>query len=106
MATTRARASRAQIFQPFDALPGYREILKKQERKVVPRKELSEDDYETLNRNVYQIQKGSMVRLVYYDNGQYVEKTGVVAKINLDTKMVQVVTTRINLMDVVEIEIL
>ncbi|MCD7892082.1 MAG: YolD-like family protein [Erysipelotrichaceae bacterium] len=47
-----------------------------------------------------------MVRLVYYDNSQYVEKTGVVAKINLDTKMIQIVMTKINLMDVVEIEIL
>ncbi|MCD7950681.1 MAG: YolD-like family protein [Erysipelotrichaceae bacterium] len=106
MATSRVRAPRAQMFQPYDALIGFKELLKEQERVVVPKKVLSEDDYEMLNYNVHQIKKGTMVRLVYYDKGQYVEKTGMVAKINLDTRMVQIVTTRINLMDVVEIEIL
>lgn len=106
MTTARARAPRAQMFQPFDALPGYREILREQERVVVPKKVLSEDDYEMLNRNVYQMKVGSMVRLVYYDRGQYVEKKGLVAKVNFDTRMVQIVTTRIDLMKVVEIEIL
>ncbi|MCD7892081.1 MAG: hypothetical protein LUG60_00135 [Erysipelotrichaceae bacterium] len=57
MATSRARAPRAQMFQPFDALAGYREILKEQERIVVPKKVLSEDDYEILNYNVHQIKK-------------------------------------------------
>lgn len=40
----KARASRAQIFQSFDALKGFREILKEKERVIVPKKILSEDD--------------------------------------------------------------
>lgn len=34
----RTRAQRAQIFQSFDALKGFREILKEQERVLVPQK--------------------------------------------------------------------
>lgn len=40
----KARVSRAQIFQSFDALKGFREILKEKERVIVPKKILSEDD--------------------------------------------------------------
>ncbi len=34
----KSRAKRAQLFQSFDALKGFREILKEQERIIVPKK--------------------------------------------------------------------
>ena len=102
----RTREQRAQIFQSFDALQGFRETLREQERIVVPKKYLSEDDYEELNRTVHQIQPGMMVRVVFYDQGQYVELQGKVAKINLTTKMIQIVKSKFNITDFVDIEIL
>ena len=47
-----SRVQRAHVFSAFDALKGYKELLKEQERVVVPKRTLSEDDYEILNRQI------------------------------------------------------
>ncbi len=101
----RTRAQRAQIFQSFDALKGFREILKEQEKIVVPKKILSEDDLAELDYKVHQIKVGMMIKVVYYDKGQYIQLEGRVAKINLDTKMIQIVKTKLSLKELVNIEI-
>lgn len=100
------RAQRAQIFQSFDALKGFREILKEQEKVIVPKKILSEDDLYMLDCKIHQVEVGMMIKVVYYDKGQYIKLEGKVAKLNLDTKMIQLVKTKLNLKSIVEIEIL
>lgn len=102
----RTRAHRAQIFQSFDALKGFREILKEQERIVVPKKILSEDDLAELDFKVHQIKVGMIIKIVYYDKGQYVQLEGKVSKFNLDTKMIQIVKTKLDLKQIVQIEII
>lgn len=101
----KSRAKRAQIFQSFDALKGFREILNEQERVIVPKKELSEDDLEQLDYTIHQIQVGMVVQVVYYENKQYVQIEGIVSKINLDTKIIQIVKTKINLLDIICLKI-
>lgn len=98
----KTRASRAQIFQSFDALKGFREILKEKERVIVPKKILSEDDLAELDYKVHQIQVGMIVKLTYYDNGQYVQIEGKVSKLNLDTKIIQIVKRKVDLKSVVD----
>ena len=44
------RKQRAYIFQSFDALKGFREMLKEKEQIQVSPRILSEDDLEELNR--------------------------------------------------------
>ena len=102
----RSNIQRAQIFQSFDALKGFREILKEQERIVVPKKVLSEDDLDDLDRKVHQLKKGMIVKVIYYDRGQYIQLEGVISKINLDTKILQIVKNKLNLLDIVDIEII
>ena len=46
-----------------------------------------------------------IVQVVYYENKQYVQIEGIVSKINLDTKILQIVKTKINLFDIINIEI-
>lgn len=101
----KSRAKRAQIFQSFDALKGFREILNEQERVIVPKKELSEDDLNQLDYIIHQIKVGMIIQVVYYENKQYVQIEGIVSKINLDTKILQIVKTKINLFDIINIEI-
>lgn len=101
----KTRASRAQIFQSFDALKGFREILKEKERIIVPKKILSEDDLAELDCKVHQIKVGMMVKVTYYDNNQYIQIEGKVSKINLDTKMIQIVKTKLDLKNVIDISI-
>lgn len=95
---------RTQIFQSFDALKGFREILRETERVIVPRKVLSEDDLDMLDRKIKMIKNGMIIKIIYYNNGQYIQLEGKVSKINLNTKFLQIVKTKINLKDVVDIK--
>lgn len=99
----KTRASRAQIFQSFDALKGFREILKEKERVIVTKKILSEDDCDILNRKLQCIHPGMIITVIYYDKGQYVQLEGKVSKMNLDTKILQIIKTKINFKSVVDI---
>lgn len=99
----RTKAQRAQIFQSFDALKGFREILKEQERIVVPKKILSEDDLTELDYKIHQVKVGMIIQIVYYDKAQYIQIEGVVSKINLDTKIIQIVKTKISLTTIINI---
>ncbi|MCR0155782.1 YolD-like family protein [[Clostridium] innocuum] len=102
----KTRAQRAQIFQSFDALKGFREILKEQEKIVVPKKILSEDDLAELDYKVHQIKVGMIIKIVYYDKGQYIQLEGKISKLNLDTKIIQIVKKQIDLRQLIEIDIL
>lgn len=101
----RTRAQRAQMFQAFDALKGFREILKEQERVLVPKKILSEDDLNELNYKIHQIKVGMIIQIVYYDKNQYIQLEGIVSKTNLDTKLIQIVKKKINLLNIVDVEV-
>lgn len=102
----RTRAQRAQMFQSFDALKGFREILKEQERIIVPKKVLSEDELNELDYKIHQVKVGMIIQIVYYDKNQYVQLEGIVTKINLDTKIIQIVKTKINFYSLVHINLL
>lgn len=101
----RTKAQRAQMFQSFDALKGFREILNEQERILVPKKILSEDDLNELDYKIHQIRVGMIIQIVYYDKNQYVQLEGIVSKINLDTKIIQIVKKKINILNIVNVKI-
>lgn len=100
------RCPRAQIFQSFDALKGFREILKEQETIQVPKRILSEYDLDQLDYTVKQIKPGMMLCIEYRQDNQYIQLTGKVSKIDLDSKFLQIVKTKINLLSITNIEIL
>lgn len=101
----RVRAQRAQIFQSFDSLRGFREIIKQTERIIVPKRELSNDDLEFLDRTVHQVQPGMVIKVIYYDKGKYVQFKGKVAKLDLENKKIQIVKKTLDLNDIVEMDI-
>ena len=49
---------------------------------------------------------GNNIRVVYFKNGKYYEKMGRVAKLNYDTRMIQVVMDNISFKNIVELEII
>jgi len=100
----KTRASRAQIFQSFDALKGFKEILKEKERVIVPKKILSEDNLAELDYKIHLVRIGMILQVTYYDKGQYIQIDGIVSKLNLDTKMIQIVKTKLDLKSIVDIK--
>ena len=57
-----------------------------------------------LDRKIKMIKNGMIIKIIYYNNGQYIQLEGKVSKINLNTRFLQIVKTKINLKDVVDIE--
>lgn len=105
MQNNHEKAERAKIFLPFDSLKGYRDIIKSKERVVVKRKLLSEDDCEVLDRKLRQVKKGMMIKIVYYDQMDYVEVQGMVSMIDTENQRVlQIVDKRINIKDIIELQ--
>lgn len=98
------KIQRAHIFSSFDALKGFRELLKEKERIVVPKRILSEDDLEILDKKIHQIEKGMIITVIYFDNGDYIKKTGIVSKIRLEERYIQIIKTKILLKNIVDIQ--
>ncbi len=81
---------------PFAALKGYSEALRKREKIIVPKIELSEDYMEELDQKLRQVQKNDMVKAVYFYKGAYLEKTGMVSKIDKIERNIWIVNEKIS----------
>lgn len=89
------RSNRAKQFMPFDALKGFREALREKEKIVVAKRELSEEQKEELDYKLRQIRKMDMVTVEYFQNGEYVQITGVVTRIDESSRVLKVVNKKI-----------
>ena len=97
------RADRAKQFMPFAALKGYPEALKKKEKVVVPKAIITEDYAEVLDRKLRAVKKNDIVTVVYYENGEYLKKTGMVSRMDDTAKVLKVVNTKIPYQDIYDI---
>lgn len=109
---------RAKIFAPFAALKGYEEAITSKQKIVVPRIELSEESKENLDLQLGKIErlvtKGQhpMITVVYFqmdkesieDGGEYIQFTGMVSKLDLTSRILQIVEKRLRLEDIYGIE--
>ena len=102
----REKVSRAKQFMPFDALKGLREALAAKEHIVVPKIELSEEMLEDLDHKFQLLSPGMMVTIVHYDKDEYIKTTGMIAKISITSRQIQVVNTKIFLDDIKSIELI
>lgn len=100
-----SREDRAKQFMPFAALKGYPEALRKKEKIVVEKQELSEEYKEELDYQLRQIKKNDMVTVVYYCKDEYLKLTGLVSKIDETARVLKIVNTKIHFEDLYEIGI-
>ena len=61
---------KGQQFQPFDALKGFKEALKKQEQQKIEKPILSEDQENKINEMLLNLKIQDKIELRYYDNNQ------------------------------------
>lgn len=97
-------SNRAKQFMPFAALKGLPEALAKKEKIVVPRPILSEDMMERLDYKMHQIQIGMMVTVTYYEDEECLKKTGMVAKLSSESRILQIVDKKISFDAILDIE--
>ena len=96
-------SDRAKQFMPFSALKGLDEALRAKEKIVVPKVELSPEMAEELDYKMHLLEKGKMVTVIYFSNGEYVKVTGLVARIDQTSRVIQIVNTKIRFDDIFDI---
>lgn len=99
-----SREERAKQFMPFAALKGYPDALRRMEKVVVPKMELSEEYQEDLSHRLRQIKKNDIITVVYFYKNEYLKKTGMVARIDETARILRVVNTKIPFDDIYDIE--
>lgn len=109
---------RAKIFAPFAALKGYEEAIAAKQKIVVPRIELSEESKEYLDLQLGEIDQllsrgqHPVITVVYFkkdkssntEDGEYIRFTGMVAKFDQTSHILQIVEKRLRLEDIYSIE--
>ncbi len=86
---------RAKQFMPFAA----------KEKILVPKIELSPEMEEELDRQMHLLSKGNMATVVYFQNGEYIKITGLVARIDETSRLLQIVNTKIRFEDILQVEV-
>ncbi|MBE5898359.1 MAG: YolD-like family protein [Lachnospiraceae bacterium] len=98
------RENRAKQFAPFAALKGFEDGIKWKEKVYVDKKELSEESLERLDNKFKEIKKNDIITIVYYNKGEYLRVTGMVARIDITARVLQVINTKIKFEDIYDIE--
>ena len=97
--------NRAKLFLSFDSLKGYKEMVKKKERIVVKRPELSEDSYYELDWKIHQIKVGELIKIIYFDRFEFISLEGMVTAIDLENKkQIKIVDKVIAIHNIIKIE--
>ena len=105
---------RAKIFAPFAALKGYEEAINLKQKIVVPRITLSEESKEYLDLQLGKMERmlldgqHPIITVVYfqkdkasYENaGEYIQFTGMVAKFDRTSRILQIVEKKLRLEDI------
>ena len=97
-------SDRARQFMPFSALKGFYDLIRERERVIVPKHEIAEDKAEELSVKMNMVERGMMVKVLYYSHGEYVSTEGIVTGIDLVFRKLTVVKTEIDLDDIWDIE--
>ena len=95
---------RAKQFMPFAALRGLPEALALKEKVAVPKIELSEERAEELDRKMHMLQKGQIATAIYFAGGEYLKKTGMIAGIDENARVLRIVNDKIAFDDILDIE--
>ena len=106
MAKKNEYADRAKIFLPFAALKGFEEALREQEKIIVEKKKISDEIKEKISKKLLSLNKGDMVRVVYFDNGEYIKVQGVVSNIDITYQKLTIVKTLVMFYDIYELTII
>ncbi|MCI5938496.1 MAG: YolD-like family protein [Bacilli bacterium] len=100
----RVKADRAKIFLPFDGLKGFKEALREKEKIKVAKKILSQEEKDNISYKLLQINKGNIIKIIYYEDGEYLEIEGMVSSIDYVFKTITIVYKKIDFNNILEIK--
>ena len=98
------KLDRAKIFLPFDALKGLQEALREKEKILVDKKILSIEEKEKIAHKLLQVKKGMIIKVIYYENNEYIELEGIVSSIDYTYQYLKIVKKEISFNDILDIK--
>lgn len=102
----RSHPDRARQFSPFAALRGYYELVYERERVIEPRRPLSEEEARVLDATIADLQRGAMVRAVFYEKEAYRTIVGTVSQVDMIYHDLWIVRTRIPFASLCALEVI
>lgn len=99
-----SKLERAKIFLPFDALKGFQEALREKEKVLVSKRILSNEEKEKISNKLIQIKKGMIIKIIYFENDEYIELEGIVSSIDFVYKTIKIVKKEILFSDILDIK--
>lgn len=108
MAKNRPRApmpnsERAKQFMPFSALRGLSAALAQKEKIYIPKREVSEEIADEIDRLMRTLNEGVLVDVMYYKNGEYLHVGGEVEIFSKVSRILQVSGVKIPFDDIYRI---
>lgn len=103
--TKMSREERAKQFMPFAALKGYPDALRRKEKVVVPKTELSEEYREELDRKLKLVKQNGIATVVYYEKGEYLQVTGMVSRLDETARVLKIVNVKIPFENIYDIRV-
>ena len=100
------REKRAKQFAPFDALTGLKDAirLKEYEHDAKMKKDLSDDIIEKISNNMKLVDKKTIVKIKYFDNGHEIEYVGNI-KLNIIDLYILIKNKIINFDNILDLDI-
>lgn len=98
-----SREDRAKQFMPFAALKGYPDALRKKEKIIVQKADISEEYAAELDRKLRRVRKNDIITVIYFSQGEYLKVTGMVSRIDDTARILKVVNTKIHFDDIYDI---
>ncbi len=102
----RPHPDRARQFSPFAALRGYYDLVHERERVIEPRRPLSEEEARALDATIADLQRGAMVRAVFYEKDAYRTIVGTVSQVDMIYHDLWIVRTRIPFASLCALEVI
>ena len=102
----RPHPDRARQCSPFAALRGYYELVHERERVIESRRPLSEEEARALDATIADLQRGAMVRAVFYEKDAYRTIVGTVSQVDMIYHDLWIVRTRIPFASLCALEVI
>ena len=101
------REKRAKQFAPFDALTGLKDAirLKEYEHDAKMKKDLSDDTIEKISSNMKLIDKKTIVKIKYYEDGHELEYVGYI-KLNIIDLLIEIKDKIISFDNILDLDII
>ena len=97
---------RAKQFAPFAALTGFGKVLSKMEKVVVDKPDLSEEALREMDETIHMVDVGDMVSAIYYRDGECLKIEGILARLDIDARIIQIVADKIEFDNLLKLELI